>query len=157
MTIIAPDLLQFRPAAADDLPEIVALLNDDMFGKARNPLFDDARAVYETAFAEMIGNPDNTVIVAETGDRMVGCYQLTFIRGLGHRGALRAQVESVRIAGELRGHGLGDRMMRDAIGRARARGAFMVQLTTDTRRPHTRRFYERLGFEASHHGMKLHL
>ena len=63
----------------------------------------------------------------------------------------------MRVASDLRGGGLGSAMMRDAIARAKARGAFLAQLTTDVRREHTRRFYERLGFTASHHGMKLFL
>lgn len=150
--------LACRPAVKADLPAIVALLNDDVFGQSRNPLYADAAADYERAFAVLEGNGENTIIVATTaqgGDApLVGCYQLTFIRGLSHRGALRAQVESVRIAAAVRGCGYGSALMRDAIERARARGATLVQLTTDMRRPETRRFYERLGFSATHHGMK---
>ena len=157
MTTQAPEGIRYRPAEAQDLPAIIALLNDDMFGHGRNPLYHDARADYDAAFAEMAGNPDNIVIVAGRDGRIIGCYQLTFIRGLSHRGARRAQIEGVRIASDLRGQGLGSRMMRDAIQRARDKGANLVQLTTDTRRPHTRRFYESLGFAASHNGMKLWL
>jgi GNAT superfamily N-acetyltransferase len=148
--------LACRPAEAGDLDAIIALLADDVYGQQRNPLYWDAKAAYDAAFAELVGNSDNTVIVADFGGRLVvGCYQLTFIRGLSHRGARRAQVESVRIASGLRGQGLGIDLMQDAIARAKAGGANLVQLTTDTRRPHTRTFYERLGFKASHHGMKL--
>jgi GNAT superfamily N-acetyltransferase len=136
------------------LQAIIALLADDMLGRTRNPLYEDARAAYDSAFAEMDGNGDNGFIVADRDGHIVGCYQLTFIRGLSHSGALRAQVESVRIANDLRGRGLGSVLMRDALTRARRRGANIVQLTTDTRRPQTRRFYERLGFVASHHGLK---
>ncbi len=154
----ADSTLNCRPAAAGDLEAIIALLADDVYGQARNPLYGDAKTAYDAAFAEMADNADNTVIVADFGRRLVvGCYQLTFIRGLSHRGARRAQIESVRIAGGLRGQGLGMDLMQDAIKRARAGGANLVQLTTDMRRPQTRTFYERLGFAASHHGMKLML
>ncbi len=146
-----------RPAAASDLKAIIGLLADDMFGQARTPLYDDARVAYDAAFVELLGNPDNTVIVALLGQRIIGCYQLTFIRGLSHGGAKRAQIESVRIASDVRGKGLGSELMRDAIARARDRGANLVQLTTDMRRPQTRAFYERIGFAASHHGLKLML
>jgi ribosomal protein S18 acetylase RimI-like enzyme len=146
-----------RPAEAGDLEAIIALLADDVFGQSRNPLYADARAAYDAAFAEMLGNPDNTVVVAQQSGRLVGCYQLTFIRGLSHQGARRAQIESVRIASDVRGRGLGSELMRDAIARARNGGANIAQLTTDTRRPKTRAFYEALGFAASHHGMKLAL
>ena len=146
-----------RMAERRDLAGIIDLMADDMFGKARNPKYDAARAAYDAAFADMDGNADNTMIVAERGGRLIGCYQLTFIRGLSHSGALRAQVESVRVASDLRGQGLGGKLMGDAIARARGRGANILQLTTDIRRPQTRSFYERLGFIASHHGMKLAL
>lgn len=136
---------------------IVSLLNDDELGQYRNPRYEEAEAEYRQAFASLVGQDDNNVVVGEVGGRLVGCYQLTFIRGLSHRGGERAQIESVRIASDLRGAGLGSELMRDAIERARARGCFQVQLTTDQRRAHTRRFYERLGFAASHHGMKLFL
>jgi ribosomal protein S18 acetylase RimI-like enzyme len=144
-----------RPAEHGDLEAIVALLADDVLGRARTPLYAAARADYDAAFAEMLGNPDNAVIVALIDGRIAGSYQLTFIRGLSHRGALRAQIESVRIASDLRGQGLGSRLIRDAITRARARGADMLQLTTDIRRTQTQAFYQRLGFATSHHGMKL--
>ncbi len=147
----------FREANAEDLAQIIALLRDDVFGAARNPEHEAASPAYDSAWAEILADPNNSYIVADQGGIIVGCYQLTFIRGLSHAGGLRGQIESVRIAADRRGGGLGSAMMQDAIERARQRGARLVQLTTDTRRAHTRRFYERLGFVASHHGMKLAL
>jgi GNAT superfamily N-acetyltransferase len=149
--------ISHRPALEPDLPAIIALLNDDVFGQTRNPLFEAERETYLAAFRAMSADPNNFQIVAVQGARVVGCYQLTFIRGLSFSGAERAQIESVRIASDLRGTGLGTAMMQDAIARARARDVVLVQLTTDIRRDDTRRFYERLGFAASHHGMKLRL
>jgi GNAT superfamily N-acetyltransferase len=149
--------LQCRPAEHGDLEVIIALLADDLLGQARNPLYADARADYDTAFAEMLNNPSNFIVVALLQGRIIGSYQLTFIRGLSHRGALRAQIESVRIASHRRGQGLGSTLIRDAIARARVRGADMLQLTTDIRRTQTQTFYQRLGFVTSHHGMKLAL
>lgn len=149
--------LSCREATRADLPAIVALLNDDQFGHARNPAFDKEFARYEAAFEEILAAESNGYVVAEQAGRIVGCYQLTFIRGLSYTGGERAQIESVRIASDLRGSGLGSVMMRDAIERATTRGCVLVQLTTDVRREHTKCFYERLGFAASHHGMKLWL
>jgi GNAT superfamily N-acetyltransferase len=151
-----PDIV-CRDADLSDLPAIIALLADDELGKARNPPMADTEEAYRAAFAEIQASPDNGYVVAVFEAGIVGCYQLTFIRGLSFTGGLRAQIESVRIASALRGRGLGTALMQDAVQRARGRGAFLVQLTTDQRRPQTRRFYERLGFEASHHGMKLRL
>jgi ribosomal protein S18 acetylase RimI-like enzyme len=150
-----PTQLVCREASQADLPSIVALLHDDDLGRTRNPLFDQAAGAYLAAFDDILADANNAVIVADAAGAIMGCYQLTFIRGLSFTGGLRAQIESVRVASALRGQGIGAHMMRDAIARAKARGAFMVQLTTDSSRPHTRRFYERLGFVASHHGMKL--
>jgi ribosomal protein S18 acetylase RimI-like enzyme len=155
MTKNSAPACHFRRAVEGDLAAIVGLLADDILGRARNPLYEAARPTYDLAFSEMLRSGDNFVVVAESEGEIVGCYQLTFIRGLSHAGALRAQVESVRVASNLRGNGLGSQMMQDAIERARARHANIVQLTTDTQRPDTRRFYERHGFAASHHGMKL--
>ena len=146
---------QTRLAQTSDVPTIVHLLGDDELGKTRNPPYLEAASAYDAAFAELSKGPDNCVIVGTRGGVVVGCYQLTFIRGLSHTGALRAQIESVRIASTLRGRGYGSLLMVDALERARARGAYQAQLTTDLRRPETRRFYERLGFVASHAGMKI--
>ena len=146
--------ISFRLAIDADLAGIIALLRDDELGATRNPSLDAAAGAYAAAWADIQADPNNGYVVAERQGRLIGCYQQTLIRGLSHSGGLRAQIESVRIASDLRGGGLGSAMMDDAVARATARGAFLVQLTTDVRREHTRHFYERLGFTASHHGMK---
>jgi GNAT superfamily N-acetyltransferase len=87
----------------------------------------------------------------------VAVLQVTYIPGLGRHGAQRALVESVRVRADRRGHGVGAALMGWVVERARARGCGLVQLTTDKRRTDARRFYERLGFTASHEGMKLDL
>ena len=88
---------------------------------------------------------------------MVATLQLTFIPGLARRGALRAQIEAVRVHPDLRGRGLGHALIASAIDEARRRGCALVQLTSDVRRTDAARFYERLGFVASHTGFKLQL
>lgn len=149
--------VKFRSARSDDLLAIVTLLADDILGQTRNPPFDADPHAYRRAFRAIEKSPDNDIIVAEQAGRIVGCFQLTFIRGLSYAGGERAQIESVRVASGLRGQSLGTRMMQHAIELARQRGCVLVQLTTDARREHTRRFYERLGFSATHHGMKMRL
>lgn len=143
-----------RAAAAADLPAILRLLADDPLGKNRETAVD---APYQAAFAAIAADPNQEVMVAELDGWVVGCFQLSFIPGLSRRGAWRAQIESVRIDSALRGRGAGQAMMEWAIARARARGCALVQLTTDKRRPNAHRFYARLGFVASHEGMKLEL
>ena len=141
----------FRAASAHDVPAIVALLADDVLGAAREHPGD---AAYDAAFAAIAADPNQLLAVAEMSGRLVGCLQLTFIPGISHRGAWRGQVESVRIGADQRGSGLGRRMMEWAVEQCRARGCRLVQLTTDKTRADARRFYESLGFVASHEGMK---
>ncbi|MGO4129545.1 GNAT family N-acetyltransferase [Inquilinus sp. YAF38] len=143
-----------RTAEAADLPAILRLLADDPLGKNREAAVG---APYQAAFAAITADPNQELVVAELDGKVVGCFQLSFIPGLSRRGAWRAQIESVRIESALRGQGAGRAMMGWAIARARSRGCALVQLTTDKRRPDAHRFYARLGFVASHEGMKLEL
>lgn len=93
--------------------------------------------------------------VAEIGDEIVGTLQLTFIPYLTFGGSLVAQIEAVHVAPHRRGRGIGESMMRWAIDQAIQRKCHRVQLTSDKRRKDAHRFYERLGFAATHEGMKL--
>ncbi|MEV4489746.1 GNAT family N-acetyltransferase [Micromonospora coxensis] len=145
----------FREAVRADLPTLVALLADDVLGKARDVAEVDE--AYERAFADITADPRNQQVVAERGGEVVGCMQLTYIPGLGRHGAERALIEAVRIRSDLRGQGLGRLMIEWAIDQARQRGCALVQLTTDKSRDDAHRFYRTLGFVASHEGMKLPL
>lgn len=141
----------FRRATTADLRAIVALLADDVLGAARENPGDPA---YDAAMAAIAADANQLLAVADLRGRIVGCLQVSFIPGVSHRGAWRGQIESVRIGADQRGSGLGRRMMDWAIEQCRARGCRMVQLTTDKSRTDARRFYESLGFVASHEGMK---
>ncbi len=144
----------FRRATAADLPAIIALLADDVLGQAREDASDPPNAAYVDAFAAIERDPNQALAVADQDGRVVGCLQLSFIPGLSRLGLWRGQIESVRIAADQRGSGLGRRMFEWAIAECRARGCGLVQLTTDASRPDAHRFYESLGFVASHVGMK---
>ena len=141
----------FRDALAEDVPAIVAMLADDSLGRGREGAPMDA---YLAAFAEIAANPRETLIVGEIDGRVVACCQLTILSGLSRGGARRALVEAVRVAGDLRGQGLGAALMAEAERRAREAGAGMIQLTTDKTRLRAHAFYERLGYAPSHLGMK---
>jgi GNAT superfamily N-acetyltransferase len=149
----------FRPATADDVPAIVAMLADDALGAGRET--PDDLAPYHTAFARMAADPNQLLTVAERGDgpgrQVIGTLQLTILPGLSRRGATRALIEAVRVHGSARGTGLGTRLIEWAIDEARARGCVLVQLTSDATRTDAHRFYERLGFVPSHVGFKLTL
>ena len=148
------DELVLRRATADDLPAIVALLADDPLGAGRESA---DLAPYRAAFAAVDADPAHLLVVAEDAGAVVGTLQLSFLPGLSRGGALRAQVEGVRVAAAARGRGLGEAMLGWVAEESRRRGAALVQLTTDTRRPDAHRFYERLGYVPSHVGMKLEL
>jgi len=150
----------FRTATRADLAAIVALLADDPLGREReaaNPAADAIDARYLAAFEAIAADANQQLVVATEGDTVVGTLQLSFIPGIARQGAWRGQIEAVRIASRRRDAGLGQRMFEWAIARCRERGCALVQLTTDKRRPHAYRFYEKLGFVASHEGYKLAL
>lgn len=149
------DGITIRRATAGDVPHIVALLADDALGAQRETPQD--LAPYETAFAAVDADPHQWLVVAERAETVIGTAQLTFVPGLSHRGGTRAQIEAVRISGTARGTGLGSRLIGWCVERARDRGCTMVQLTSDASRPDAHRFYERLGFRATHVGFKLGL
>lgn len=147
--------LTIRRATADDLSAIIALLADDPIGAARES--PDDREPYVASFKAIEADPNQLLVVGERAGRVVATMQLTFIPGLSRRGTWRAQIEGVRVASDERGAGHGERLMRWATDRARDQGCALVQLTSDVRRPEAHRFYERLGFVASHTGFKLAL
>lgn len=147
----------FRPAAADDLDAIVALLADDPLGQERETPGTPADRRYQDAFAAIERDPNQLLAVAERDGRVVGVLQLSFIPGLTRRGMRRGQIEGVRVAAAERGSGVGRAMLEWAIASCRARGCGLVQLTSDARRAEAHRFYDALGFRATHRGYKLPL
>jgi GNAT superfamily N-acetyltransferase len=147
-----------RRAAAGDVPAIVSLLASDQLSAARDGVRTPKDlASYQRAFRMIDSDPAHILVVAESGAEVVATMQVSFIPGLARRGALRAQLEAVRVDDAYRGRGLGAAMMNWAIGEARRRGCALVQLTSDKSRTAAHRFYQRLGFVASHEGMKLAL
>jgi ribosomal protein S18 acetylase RimI-like enzyme len=146
----------FRIATREDIPAIVALLADDGLGRGRENAAD--LVPYEAAHTAMQSQPGNDYVLAiGEGGSVLGCLQFTLIHGLSRGGTLRAQIEGVRVSGTARGQGIGEKLFRHAIERARSEGATLVQLTSDLQRNDAIRFYERLGFVHSHAGMKLTL
>jgi len=152
------DAITLRPARREDVPAIVALLADDPLGRERETDSDPLPAAYGRAFDDIAAQGGNFLIVAERGGaEIVGCLQLTVIPGLSRHGMRRGLIEAVRVAAACRGLGLGERLVGRAIEIARAEGCGLVQLTSDQSRADAHRFYERLGFVASHLGFKLAL
>ncbi|MFI6656958.1 GNAT family N-acetyltransferase [Streptomyces sp. NPDC050523] len=147
--------LEIRPATADDVAAIVAMLADDPLGAQRES--PDDLTPYLTALQRLTSDPNQHLVVAVREGRVVGTLQLTVIPGLSRRGATRSIIEAVRIHAAERGSGLGTRLIEWAIDESRRQGCQLVQLTSDSSRTDAHRFYERLGFTASHVGFKLPL
>jgi len=144
--------VEFRYAGEEDLPGILGLLLADEILKERVKSRN-----YERTWADILNQPDNAMVVGVQDGVIVAALQITYIPSLGYGGTWRAQIESVQVRQDLRGQGVGAQLMAWAIERARERGCHIMQLTSDLRRVDARRFYERLGFVASHIGMKLEL
>jgi len=144
--------LSFRTARHADLPALLAMLADDFLGKQREFDLDDP--AYAQAFAAIEADSNQRLLLAVLGERIVGMAQLSWIPGLSRGGAWRCQIEAVRIAADLRGQGLGARLIEACEAAARERGCRYLQLTSDRRRDDAHRFYRRLGYIDSHLGFK---
>jgi GNAT superfamily N-acetyltransferase len=150
-------MLTVRRARAEDVPAIVALFADDEVQGPERAAHGTLSEGQLEAFAAIDADLNNHVFVAELDGAVLGTFQLTFIRQLSYGGCLVAQVESVHVHSRARSVGIGARMMEAAIAEARRRDALRIQLTSNVRRTRAHAFYERLGFVASHKGMKLYL
>ncbi|MEV5793406.1 GNAT family N-acetyltransferase [Streptomyces sp. NPDC102256] len=147
--------LEIRAAVADDVHAIVVMLADDPLGAQRES--PDDLTPYLDALKRLSADPNQHLVVAVRESRVVGTLQLTVIPGLSRKGATRSIIEAVRIHADERGSGLGTELIEWAIDESRRQGCQLVQLTSDASRTDAHRFYERLGFEASHVGFKLAL
>ncbi|MBM7052655.1 GNAT family N-acetyltransferase [Streptomyces durocortorensis] len=147
--------LEIRPATPEDLPAVVAMLADDPLGAQRES--PDDLTPYQEALQRLADDPNQHVVVAVRQDCVVGTLQLTIIPGLSRRGSTRSIIEGVRIHGDERGSGLGTQLIQWAVDESRRQDCQLVQLTSDVTREDAHRFYERLGFTASHVGFKLAL
>ena len=146
-----------RKTAIDDLEAILALLADDELGRQREQIGPPSSPAHLQAFEAISADKNQFLTVAGLSGDIVGCLQLSFIPGLSRMGLWRGQIESVRVSSRHRGGGIGRELINWGIEECRRRGCGMVQLTTDKSRPDALRFYQDLGFTASHEGMKLAL
>ncbi len=149
--------LTLRRATCADLAAIVDMLVDDVIGKSREDGSRPLNRKYIAAFEAIEADRNQFLMVVEEAGEVVGCLQLSFIPGLSRLGMWRGQVEGVRIKSSKRGSGLGHKMFDWAIAECRAKGCELMQLAMDKTRSDSLRFYESLGFKASHEGMKLDL
>lgn len=149
--------IEYREAQVEDVDALVSLLSNDPLGAQREDVSRPLNPAYLAAFEAILRDPNNLLFTAREDGELVGMLQLTFIPYLTHIGSWRCLIEGVRVHSAYRGKGLGENMFAHAIGLARDKGCKMVQLTSDKQRPDALRFYEKLGFKASHEGFKLPL
>lgn len=149
--------LHIRKAFVDDLPYIIRLLANDALGIKRESYQEPLPQEYYRAFTDIAADKNQYLMVIEEHNKIIGTLQLTIIANLTYRGGKRAQIEGVRIDDTYRGQGIGKTLIEWAINKAREVGCHVVQLTTDKQRPDALTFYKKLGFIASHEGLKLHL
>ena len=149
--------LTVREAAREDIPAILDMLVDDDLGKTREDASEAGRGTYDAAFDRIEKSSDVSLKIAELDGRPVGTFLFIVIPGFALKGMLRVEIEQVRIASSHRGKGLGRQMIGWAIAEAQRIGAGMVQLAMNKSRTDSHRFYESLGFTASHEGFKLYL
>jgi GNAT superfamily N-acetyltransferase len=157
MSATTQPTLSFRLATRDDLPAIIQMLVDDALGNDWDRCDDPLLPCYYEAFDAIAADKNNELVVAQSGSEVVGVLQLTYIPGLLFQGGWRALIEGVRVSSSVRGKGVGTEFLKWAIARAESRGCHLAQLTTNKQRVDAKRFYERLGFHATHEGMKLPL
>ncbi|VAW13249.1 Transcriptional regulator [hydrothermal vent metagenome] len=150
--------MTIRKATRNDIPFIVAMIANDKLGGLREDYKEPLPQKYFSAFEQIDADRNQELVVMEDESRkIIGTLQLSFIQYLTYQGGIRAQIEAVRVHEDHQGGGIGQQLFEWAIKRAKEKRAHLIQLTTDKKRPEALDFYERLGFRASHEGMKLHL
>ena len=142
-----------RKARLADLPSIVMLLMDDDFGKNRENIANIKK--YEKIFELIAQDSSQYLMVVEEKGCVIGTCHLTVMPSLTLQGTIRLNIEAVRVAADYRSKGVGAWMIRQAIEYGKEKGVGLIQLTTNKKREKAKQFYERLGFEATHEGMKL--
>ncbi|RUP38077.1 MAG: GNAT family N-acetyltransferase [Acinetobacter sp.] len=149
--------LTHRKARIADLPRIIELLLEDELGSTRESKSAAVHENYIKAFNKIDSDPNQYLMVVEDSDEIIGICHLTIMPSLTFIGSIRMQIEAVRVAGKYRGQKIGRWMFDQAINYAKKHDVSIIQLTTNKKRPKAKHFYEKLGFKASHEGMKLYL
>ena len=150
--------LAYRKAELSDLPKIVKMLADDFLGKSREEFSLPLLPSYIEAFEEINRDSNNLLAVVDLPNhKTIGTIQLTFIPGIAMKGAKRLLIEAIRVDDSFLNQGIGTKMMEWAIEEGMKKGCKIAQLTSNQLRQDAHRFYEKLGFEATHYGFKRYL
>ena len=147
--------LNFIQAKEEDLKFIVDLLIEDDLGKTREELNDSTYSLYLKAFHLIAKDQNQALIVVKNNSNIVvATCHLSIMPSLSYKGTTRLNIEAVRVKDEFRGQNIGEWMFQKIFEFGKERDAKIFQLTTNKKRTRAKQFYERLGFVASHEGMK---
>ena len=144
-----------RHATEADLPRIVELLAQLSLDESREELGPPLPETCRRAFQQIQADPNQRLLVAEAGGRVVGTASLLIVPNLSHQGRPYAIVENVVVDATERGAGYGELLLRHAMEEARRAGCYKLSLTSNKRRTEAHRFYGRLGFQATHEGFRI--
>ena len=143
--------IKFSIAKREHLESIVNLLKNDFLGKNRQ---DDCIENYNDAWDKIENDVNNNIVIGILNQEVICCAQITYIPGLTYSGKARLQIEGVRVIDSLTGKGVG-KLLFDYIEKiARNKNCILLQLTTDKLREEATNFYNKIGYKASHIGMK---
>ena len=149
--------LSYRKATINDLRAIINLLLEDELSRAREQTSQTIDPRYIDAFHRIDSDSSQYLMVVEKNKEVVATCHLTIVPSLTFTGSTRMQIEAVHVAEKYRSKKIGEEMMKIAIEYAKSKDISIIQLTTNKERVRAKKFYERLGFEASHEGMKMYL
>ena len=144
-----------RDATQADLPRIVELLAQLSPDAAREDLGPPLLESYRAAFREIETDPRQRLLVVEAAGRVAGTAALSIVPNLSHQGRPYAIVENVVVDEAQRGTGCGELLMRHAMEEAQRANCYKLVLTSNKRRADAHRFYQRLGFRATHEGFRI--
>ena len=152
-----PSEARVRNATEADLPRLVELLAQLSLDTPREDPGPPPPETYRRAFREIEADPRQRLLVVEVQARIVGTATLIIVPNLSHGGRPYAIVENVVVDAASRDSGHGELLLRHVIEEARRAGCYKLSLTSNKRRREAHRFYERLGFQATHEGYRVDL
>ncbi len=146
-----------RPATMNDYEDLCRILAEcDALHSARlpgwfNPLADPRLARTREYFAELMQDPNTSVLVAEQDGRIAGAI-ITLVRDTPPIPILVPRrfgsIDIIVVRQDQRGLGIGRALMAQAEAWAKAMGAQDIQLSVYAFNHSAIRFYESLGYEA---------
>jgi len=145
-----------REARPDDFDALLRLLDgmdESMYAGRSDAGEPDVRSLYEAVLTD----PDQRLLLAEGGGRLVGTAHLMVLRHFGRSLSLSGVVAGVVVDPAYRRAGVGAALMGAVAEAARRAGCYKLALTSNLARTGAHRFYGRLGWKRTHYGYSLEL